>query len=96
MSDTLNAIKKIMMIITVIVTALIVILMERSFISKEKSKIALMKEQWGFLTAAYIAVSDCIDTRLYPVNSGTYADQQCDDVLSVLYGWRCFGCELRH
>ena len=43
MSNTLNAIKQMMMIITVIVTALIVILMERSFISKEKSEIALMK-----------------------------------------------------
>lgn len=43
MSDTLNAIKRMMMFITVIVTALIVILMERSFISKEKSEIALMK-----------------------------------------------------
>ncbi|MCM1224322.1 MAG: FtsX-like permease family protein, partial [Lachnospiraceae bacterium] len=43
MSDTLNAIKQMMMLITVIVTALIVILMERSFISKEKSEIALMK-----------------------------------------------------
>ncbi len=43
MSDTLNAIKQMIMIITVIVTALIVILMERSFISKEKSEIALMK-----------------------------------------------------
>lgn len=43
MSDTLNAIKKMMMILTVIVTALIVVLMERSFISKEKSEIALMK-----------------------------------------------------
>ena len=43
MSGTLNAIKKMMMVITVIVTALIVILMERSFISKEKSEIALMK-----------------------------------------------------
>ena len=43
MSDTLNAIKQMMIIITVIVTALIVILMERSFISKEKSEIALMK-----------------------------------------------------
>ncbi len=42
-SDTLSAIKQMMMIITVIVTALIVILMERSFISKEKSEIALMK-----------------------------------------------------
>ena len=42
-SDTLNAIKQMMMLITVIVTALIVILMERSFISKEKSEIALMK-----------------------------------------------------
>ena len=43
MSDTLNVIKQMMIIITVIVTALIVILMERSFISKEKSEIALMK-----------------------------------------------------
>ena len=43
MSDTMNAIKQMMIIITVIVTALIVILMERSFISKEKSEIALMK-----------------------------------------------------
>ena len=43
MSDTMNAVKQMMMLITVIVTALIVILMERSFISKEKSEIALMK-----------------------------------------------------
>ncbi len=43
MSDTLNTVKKMMMILTAIVTALIVILMERSFISKEKSEIALMK-----------------------------------------------------
>ena len=43
MSDTLAAIKLMMMILTVIVTAMIVILMERSFISKEKSEIALMK-----------------------------------------------------
>ena len=43
MSDTLNVIKQMMMIVTVIVTALLVILMERSFISKEKSEIALMK-----------------------------------------------------
>ena len=43
MSDTMNALKQMMMIITVIVTALVVILMERSFIFKEKSEIALMK-----------------------------------------------------
>lgn len=43
MSDTLSSIKKMMMIVTVILTAMIVILMERSFISKEKSEIALMK-----------------------------------------------------
>ena len=43
MSDTLNAIKQMIMILTVIVTAFIVVLMERSFISKEKSEIALMK-----------------------------------------------------
>ncbi len=43
MSDVLTAIKHMMMILTVIVTGMIVILMERSFISKEKSEIALMK-----------------------------------------------------
>lgn len=43
MSGTLNMVKKMMMLMTVIVSALIVILMERSFITKEKSEIALMK-----------------------------------------------------
>lgn len=42
-SDMLLLLKKVMTIMTVVVTALIVILMERSFISKEKSEIALMK-----------------------------------------------------
>ena len=42
-SDMLDAIKQMMIIITVIVTAMIAVLMERSFISKEKSEIALMK-----------------------------------------------------
>ncbi len=43
MSDTLNAVKQMMMILTAIVTAMIVVLMECSFITKEKSEIALMK-----------------------------------------------------
>lgn len=43
MSDTLDAIKKMMMILTAVIAATIVVLMERSFISKEKSEIALMK-----------------------------------------------------
>jgi len=42
-SDPINAIKKLDMILTVILTSLIILLMERSFISKEKSEIALMK-----------------------------------------------------
>ena len=42
-SDPMNAIKKLNMILTVIITALIIMLMERSFISKEKNEIALMK-----------------------------------------------------
>lgn len=42
-SDMLNSIKYMMLILTAIVTAMIVILMERSFISKEKSEIALME-----------------------------------------------------
>ena len=43
LSGTMNAIKYMAMILTVVVTGLIVMLMERSFISKEKSEIALMK-----------------------------------------------------
>lgn len=43
LSDTIRTIKQMMMILTVIVTALVVVLMERSFIAKEKSEIALMK-----------------------------------------------------
>ena len=42
-SGTLDAIKKMMMILTAIVTVMIIVLMERSFISKEKSEIALQK-----------------------------------------------------
>lgn len=42
-SDTLTAIKIMIIVLTVIVTLMIAILMERSFISKEKSEIALMK-----------------------------------------------------
>ncbi|MBQ8920699.1 MAG: ABC transporter permease [Oscillospiraceae bacterium] len=42
-SETLDSLKMMMMILTVIITALIAVLMERSFISKEKSEIALMK-----------------------------------------------------
>lgn len=43
MSDTLNSIKHMLIILTVIIVSMIVVLMERSFISKEKSEIALMK-----------------------------------------------------
>ena len=43
MSDTLNATHKLMLFLTVILVLMIVILMERSFISKEKSELALMK-----------------------------------------------------
>ncbi len=43
MTDTLTAIKLLIIVLTVIVTLMIVILMERSFISKEKGEIALMK-----------------------------------------------------
>ena len=43
LSSTMTSMKHMMMILTAIVTALVVILMERSFISKEKSEIALMK-----------------------------------------------------
>ncbi len=42
-ADTLRAVEYLLLIITMIVTALITVLMERSFISKETSEIALMK-----------------------------------------------------
>ena len=43
LSSTMSSMKQLMMILTVIVTALIAVLTERSFISREKSEIALMK-----------------------------------------------------
>jgi len=43
MTDTMKSIRDMMLIISGIVTVMIVVLMERSFISKEKSEIALMK-----------------------------------------------------
>ena len=41
--DTMESIKNLVLIIAIIIIAMISILMERSFISKEKSQIALMK-----------------------------------------------------
>lgn len=42
-ADTINSIKNLVLIITLIIVVLIAVLMERSFISNEKSEIALMK-----------------------------------------------------
>jgi len=42
-TDTINAIKSLVVILTVVLTALITVLMERSFIAKEQGEIALMK-----------------------------------------------------
>lgn len=42
-ADTINAIKNMVLIITILVAVLIAVLMERSFISAEKAEIALMK-----------------------------------------------------
>ncbi len=42
-ADALDAVKKMSTLLTVILAALITVLMERSFIAKEKSEIALMK-----------------------------------------------------
>ena len=41
--DTLESLRVLTLILTVMVTAMVVVLMERSFISREKSEIALMK-----------------------------------------------------
>lgn len=43
MAETLNTIKQMVTILSVILTALITVLMERSFIAKEQGEIALMK-----------------------------------------------------
>lgn len=43
LTDVLSSIKYMMMILTAVITALVIVLMERSFISKEKGEIALMK-----------------------------------------------------
>lgn len=42
-SDTMRTVEYMLLIITVIITALVTVLMERTFITKEKSEIALMK-----------------------------------------------------
>ena len=42
-SDTLDSVKQLVAILTVVLTALITVLMERSFIAKEQGEIALMK-----------------------------------------------------
>ena len=42
-TDTLDAVKSLMVILTMVLSALITVLMERSFIAKEKGEIALMK-----------------------------------------------------
>ncbi len=42
-ADTINAVKNMVLIITLIIVILVAVLMERSFISSEKSEIALMK-----------------------------------------------------
>lgn len=52
-SDIISSVKNLILIITLIITALIAVLMERSFISKEKSEIALMKAI-GFKTSAVV------------------------------------------
>ena len=81
MYDTLMASKRMMMLLTAIVTALIVILIERSFISKEKSEIALMKAMGvpngriigqHTLRFVIVAVTACIVSSLVilPLSSG--------------------------
>ena len=42
-TDTLGAVKSLMVVLTIVLSALITILMERSFIAKEQGEIALMK-----------------------------------------------------
>ncbi len=42
-ADTLNAVKSLMVVLTIILAALVTVLMERSFIAKEQGEIALMK-----------------------------------------------------
>ena len=52
--DTINGVKIMVVLITVIIILMISVLMERSFISKEKPEIALMKAM-GFKTRSVIA-----------------------------------------
>jgi putative ABC transport system permease protein len=52
--DTINGVKLMVLLITAVIVIMISVLMERSFISKEKSEIALMKAM-GFKTGSVIA-----------------------------------------
>ena len=53
-SDTIAAVKNMILIVTLLIVILIAVLMERSFISREKAEIALMKAV-GFNNGAVIA-----------------------------------------
>ncbi|MBO6230620.1 MAG: FtsX-like permease family protein [Ruminiclostridium sp.] len=53
-SDTIAAVKNMILIVTLLIVILIAVLMERSFISREKAEIALMKAV-GFNNASVIA-----------------------------------------
>ena len=52
-ADTIKAVKDMMLIITILIVMLIAVLMERSFISREKAEIALMKAV-GFSSGSVI------------------------------------------
>ena len=81
MSDILNTMKIMMIIITLIVSTLVVVLMERSFISREKSEIALIKAigvtnisivLWQSLRFTIISLVSSIMSSIIIFPLGTY------------------------
>ena len=87
MSDTMTAMKSMMMILAVIVTAMIVILMERSFISKEKSEIALMKAVG--ISNTSIIWQHVLRFVIVSVFSCIIASLAVFPICNVLFSWIC-------
>ncbi len=87
LAETMKSIKHMMMILTIIVTSMVVILMERSFISKEKSEIALMKAV-GISNGRIIA-QHVLRFVITAIIACIIATAAVFPVCNALFGWIC-------
>lgn len=80
-SDTIAAVKNLVLVISVIIIILIAVLLERSFITKEKSEIALMKAL-GFKDRSII-IQHTVRFAVCAIASGLLAAALCLPVTSL-------------